>query len=900
MVLVILGFVLGAMPAGAEEPPSEPGSLLILSTPSGAAVRMDGTTLPDLTPIFIPSLPPGPRKLTLERFGFRRVERLVDMGSESLETLDVELDQTQVELPWDSLRILQEMATGDATTAEAARRKLGNLGARGIPGLIEAVRSGDPVLTALARERLVELGDGARRALVMAMSDDEDGNISRLVASYGVAVVPDLLRANRDLDDAGELSRPISEIGAPAIPFLLEALQHRTDRFLAARALGYMGSAAATVLVSAASHPDPLIRESVAMAILESEVPAGSVGEILKILRDDPSPAVRKRVATAMEIEPNQHRGSAERLHALRGGPGLTESLAAALTTSDPAAREQAADELGQIEPPTVESTAGLIIMLQTDPEPSVRMAAVRALRYGRVIESAAALASGLDDPDLEIRVQVMGALSEYAGVPGCQEYVARARSSISQLLRVPELSFSVRRKAYWLVSDLHAWEAVAILRERFSDCGGEEREQILSALARLRAFAAVPLVRQALADPETRRAGLEACLELGPLGRQLSPDLSGLLDDPQSQDRQAIAQALGALADSKSLPALTSLLRDDDREVLIAAAAALGVMGPESSAAVQQLARLLPIDDRDVRVAVLDALGAIGPPARTVASQIAHYLADGDKEVETAAGWALERLGPAAEAAVPLLKDLLIHERSDVRVSAAQALAHVGKMAHIAIAPLIRMLGETDESLVGAALEALAAIGPAAIDAVPRMIPMLSGDGGIGWTAQRAIGGMGSAAVPHLVKALDRPELSQHAAFALLRLGVVASPAIPGLSRMVEAESLELRWTAGQALSAIGPAAVPALIDLLRSRHAHARQQAAASLAQMGPLAILALPELIEALSDPAARWRAAEAIRGLGEQPAAALEAKLPGMDEETAAVARETLWRIRNRRW
>jgi hypothetical protein len=99
------------------------------------------------------------------------------------------------------------------------------------------------------------------------------------------------------------------------------------------------------------------------------------------------------------------------------------------------------------------------------------------------------------------------------------------------------------------------------------------------------------------------------------------------------------------------------------------------------------------------------------------------------------------------------------------------------------------------------------------------------------------------------------------------------------------------VRETATDALARIGPAAVPALIHALRDPNPDVRNHAAQAIARMGPPAKAAVPELIIALqdSDWNVRRSAARALGQIGEGAQAAVPALIevirnPASDDPT----------------
>jgi HEAT repeat protein len=88
--------------------------------------------------------------------------------------------------------------------------------------------------------------------------------------------------------------------------------------------------------------------------------------------------------------------------------------------------------------------------------------------------------------------------------------------------------------------------------------------------------------------------------------------------------------------------------------------------------------------------------------------------------------------------------------------------------------------------------------------------------------TAARALGRMGSAAVPELSRSLSdaNPVMRRRAAEILAQIGPEAKDAVPALTRALDDRDPEVRKAAARALGEIGPDAkdaVPHLIEALR-----------------------------------------------------------------------------------
>ena len=132
-------------------------------------------------------------------------------------------------------------------------------------------------------------------------------------------------------------------------------------------------------------------------------------------------------------------------------------------------------------------------------------------------------------------------------------------------------------------------------------------------------------------------------------------------------------------------------------------------------------------------------------------------------------------------------------------------------------------------------------------------------------------------------------------AAYALSGAGAAAAP---GLTRLLHADSQELRRNACHALSAIGEAAVDPLIDALRGAAAdHERAEAAETLGDIGLAAGPAIPALTRRLWDESdqVRAQAAEALGTIAQTDSAAAPALAEALGDESDSVRRNAAFSL-----
>ncbi len=220
-----------------------------------------------------------------------------------------------------------------------------------------------------------------------------------------------------------------------------------------------------------------------------------------------------------------------------------------------------------------------------------------------------------------------------------------------------------------------------------------------------------------------TRRQAALTLGRLGPLAREAIPHVMRHLDESDADDPEASPQrwALSALAlfgraAADAAPRLVAMLSDrsnssltrlgcletlsqigsaapaavpavraelerhltqtsemPEEELALGAAAALGMIGPDASAAVPVLMRAAQCPSETLRREAVQALGRIGSAARDAQSLLCDaLLMDEALAVRDAAATALGQTGPSAW---PLIEPLLSAEEADVRERAVKVL---------------------------------------------------------------------------------------------------------------------------------------------------------------------------------------------------------------------------------
>ncbi|MFG2622221.1 fumarate reductase/succinate dehydrogenase flavoprotein subunit [Streptomyces sp. NPDC048507] len=269
--------------------------------------------------------------------------------------------------------------------------------------------------------------------------------------------------------------------------------------------------------------PDPAVRAAAVAAVGET-VPDGA-GPALAARLGDGAASVRAAAAGALR----------ELLEVLPGDPGLDAGLRAALAVPDRAVRAAALEALRALRL----GDAPLYAAALADPEPEVRVHAVRALVS---VDAVPELAAAAADPAREVRVAVAKGLASVTARPGAGPQ--GVHEALGPLLR----------------------DGDPLVRG--------------AALGALAATGCPPgyaeLAVAALGDPAWQvRAGAAAALSAAPPATAVAP-LAGALADPEADVRKAAVLALLAHRDAPGArAALATAVADTDADVRAYAARA-------------------------------------------------------------------------------------------------------------------------------------------------------------------------------------------------------------------------------------------------------------------------------------------------------------------------------------
>jgi HEAT repeat protein len=739
---------------------------------------------------------------------------------------------TKTEAQW-----LAELRSSDTEAGARAALALADLGDAGLPVLLAARKDADLRVHRQAVRGLILLGARAAPALVEALPSSGERAATALVR-IGPEAIPALLQALRDPEKAHLAARVLGGMGPRARsagPALMAVLQDRQSKAeVRAEAAGALGLIGPETVEGGQPVFDPLV------AALASALEDGSTLVRLRaaLALEEIGPAARLAVPSLVRVArtgDNAVARAACRALGRMDDPAAVSALAARLRNGEGESREQAAEALVRLGPLAGPAVPLLIPALLDADQAAAAGSVLRRLGPSAVPGLTRALADS--DPGLRRAAALQLARLGNWAQPAVGD-LQKALSAPRPLAPLAGITVGVNGVpgAFWVT--LAAWAAQDATE-------GSARRACAVALASIdpkSAAPALPVLVEALWGDR------EAALALGGLGAE------------------------GAAV----VPALLTLLEDDDPLRSALAARALYRMKPPDSA-IPVLRRLLrkvsqksPAPSPSLRLGIACAmiLARIGPGAAEVVPELRALQAI--PELRAYAALALVRIDreQAGEAVQGLINDL-DGGNPATRAAAVAALIDMGPAGREALPSLRGVL--RDPELVLDGLEVVEGVGPGGALLVPDLVGLLSDrDRRVVERAGEVLVQLGAPAGPGLTGALSspNPQVRAGAARALGQIGPPARSAVAALKTALDDPEANVRLLAAEALGGIGPEASPA-VEMLRgwlgSFETDARRQAVLALGRMGPAARVALPDLVNCLVDPDEVVRYG-AVRSLG----------------------------------
>ncbi|HVT27043.1 MAG TPA: HEAT repeat domain-containing protein [Lacipirellulaceae bacterium] len=350
--------------------------------------------------------------------------------------------------------------------------------------------------------------------------------------------------------------------------------------------------------------------------------------------------------------------------------------------------------------------------------------------------------------------------------------------------------------------------------------------------------------------DPRVARAAIEALRHLKPGPQRVAAALKQAL---MSNDQAVMLHALEAIVQErgKAVPLLKDALKQPETAYL--ACTAIEQIGPPAAKTVPELTELLgKTKHSQLLIQTLLALASIGPAAQPAESAVVPLLDfSTDQTVPVAAAYALGSIG--AKNANGALKNALAKNNPFLHMVASWSLAMLNpndqQLMKNAVDALTRGLANNDPQIRTAAAKGLQKLQPPPEMVGPVILQVASDpDPNVSANIVNAIAGLGESAVPRLIRALQKPKARPLAIRVLTKLGPKAADAVPALIDVAKAPDSDIKEKVNFALAAIGPAAAPAsemLGNDVASNDRRIRESALYALREIGPEAKAAVPAL-------------------------------------------------------
>jgi HEAT repeat protein len=359
-----------------------------------------------------------------------------------------------------------------------------------------------------------------------------------------------------------------------------------------------------------------------------------------------------------------------------------------------------------------------------------------------------------------------------------------------------------------------------------------------------VRAKPALPALLKALDDDDKQvwSSVIAALAAMGPEAKEVVPVLIERVDGRKGKGRRErdvtfgvmrVAYVLSRMGPD-AIPPLIAALGENDFGLHLAAARALGSMGPAAHEAVPALIKNLADPQESVRDETAQALGLIGPAAGPA---LVSALQDSDAHRRAGAATALAQMDPSFRDKAADVEQATSKESDPiVRAALFAALPKTGVAPGRCVELILPALTDENDALRHAALNALLSTRAVRQAAVPKLVPLLKdGNAAIRERAVHALGRIGAeaiAALPVMVQAARSAPETPAFGEALAELGPKALPVLLDILKKGKPE--EGQWVM-HVLHNFGPPAVPVLTEALKSNDARMRVAAVGALGDMG-----------------------------------------------------------------
>lgn len=391
---------------------------------------------------------------------------------------------------------------------------------------------------------------------------------------------------------------------------------------------------------------------------------------------------------------------------------------------------------------------------------------------------------------------------------------------------------------------------AVPALAARLTDDSPQVRAYVCYALGMIGPAAApvFPKIaeRVADADPQVRREAVKALRRLKVDRAELIPVMIRVLESSTSEE---VIPAMHAIAEmgKDAVPGLIEALKHEEARYW--ACQILSEIGADAAAAASGVAEVLNDARAEVRREAVLCLGHLGSASKPYADKVLALTDDTDAGTRAASVWAAVMIEAPAEMIRPKVSKLLADPYPLVKVVATWAAAKLdpndAEARRTAVATAVAALKDAHAPVRGAAARSLVDLkithdkDPEAVEALVHALA--DNDEAVAPIVTHALVSAGEAAVPKLIKGLERPAIRGYACMVLMQLGPKGKGAKDAIVPLTKDADVHLRAVAVAALAAVAgddPAVVAATAAALDDPSGEVRFAAADSLGRLGPAA--------------------------------------------------------------
>ena len=353
----------------------------------------------------------------------------------------------------------------------------------------------------------------------------------------------------------------------------------------------------------------------------------------------------------------------------------------------------------------------------------------------------------------------------------------------------------------------------------------------------------AIPVLMAALQekDIDLRMQAASTLALRRPNIKELAPVfMEGLKSKSAGVRQQALQglQLVGPGAQAAAPELLDIMQNDPDPRLKEHAMHALQSVGGDAKEVLPALKKMLNSDDASVRLVAVQVVWKFGSNALPLLVQ---RIEDKDERVRKQAAWALYNVQPDKNF-LPLIRPLLKHKEGNVRQAAVQLLI---RSSEVGAEEVLALLGDPNENVRWTAFHSLRNMGKGIPDKMGKALAELvksakagSKERGFAIQALAQLGPEGWPTVFEALKTEKDPDVRANTIVYFGSFGAKSRIAVPVLIEALKDTSIQVRFSAIQALQNIGPtakAAIPALRELLNDPDQNVRNFAQTALNVIG-----------------------------------------------------------------